>query len=108
MKEKTPECCKINTVQEKELFVFNSLLSTINDKNRLRIICMLQQKESCVCDIYKNLNLPQNLVSYHLGVLEKVEIVSQRREGLKVFYSINKKGLKKIRSLFDKFIVFYE
>lgn len=39
------------------------------DKNRLRIIKMLQQKEMCVCEILEVLDLSQTSVYKHLDKL---------------------------------------
>ncbi len=104
MKREAPNCCKKNTPHEKDLGNLKYFLSVINDKNRLRIICMLQGGEHCVCDIYEYLELPQNLVSYHLKILEGGGIVSWDKKGLNVFYKLNRKKLYKFMKLLNNFI----
>jgi ArsR family transcriptional regulator len=48
------------------------------------------QGELCVCDIIAALLLPQSTVSRHLAYLKKSATVSDRREGLWIYYSINR------------------
>ena len=54
----------------------------------------LKRGEKCVCEIWKELNLPQNLVSHHLKVLKDAKFISSRKEGLKVFYSLKAEKLR--------------
>lgn len=68
-----------------------AFLRTIGDENRLRILCLLQEGERCVCEIWQYLGLPQNLTSHHLSVLKEHGLIRARRDGLKVFYSVDPK-----------------
>jgi len=80
-------------------------LKIINDKNRLRIICLLiKEGEKCVCDIWRFFNLPQNLVSHHLKVLKDFKLVSSKRRGLKIIYSVNKKVVQKFLKLLNSYL----
>ncbi len=47
------------------------LLRVLADENRLRILKVLTQQETCVCDIMAQLELSQPLASHHLGVLKR-------------------------------------
>ena len=75
---------------------FLKIISEENEENRLKILCLLREKEKCVCDIWQYLDLAQNLTSHHLKVLKNFGLVSSRQEGLKVIYSINKRVVKNI------------
>jgi len=79
-------------------------LKIIGEENRLKIVCMLCSGEKCVCEIWQDLNLPQNLISHHLKVLKDFDLVSSKKEGLKVFYKLNKKVVKKYIRLLNKFL----
>lgn len=68
-----------------------AFLRTAGDENRLRILCLLQAGERCVCDIWQHLDLPQNLTSHHLSVLKDMKLIRARKRGLKVFYAINER-----------------
>ena len=75
---------------------FLKIISEENEENRLKILCLLREKEKCVCDIWQYLDLAQNLTSHHLKVLKNFGLVSSRQGGLKVIYSINKRVVKNI------------
>ena len=75
-------------------------MSALGDLNRLRIFVLLKQGERCVCDIETELRLPQNLVSHHLRVLREAELISSRRDGRWIYYSID---LARLRVLHTQF-----
>ena len=52
----------------------------------------------------KYLKLPQNLISHHLKVLKDSNLITLRKEGLKVFYKINKNSIKKYLKILNKFL----
>ena len=58
------------------------------DWNRLRILNLLLGGELCGCDIQHVLGLSQPNVSRHLTYLKQAGLVSDRREGFRVFYRL--------------------
>ena len=102
-----PRCCK-NKAAINELSEAVGFLKVIAEENRLKIMCLLRSGEKCVCDIWQYLDLPQNLASHLLRVLKDFGLVDDRKDGLKVFYSINKKKATKYNSLINKFLQSYE
>lgn len=64
-------------------------LKAIAHPTRLRILELLQGGELCVCDITADLELEQSNVSQHLTVLKRQDLVSSRKDGLRVMYSVN-------------------
>jgi ArsR family transcriptional regulator len=64
-------------------------LKFLSDRNRLRILTRLARAETCVCDLIDELELPQPLVSYHLGKLRKAGLVRARRESQWIYYSLD-------------------
>jgi len=94
--------CFCNTNQStKQLSKTVSFLKAMSDGNRLRITCFLKNGERCVCEIVRFLELPQNLISHHLKVLRDEKILISRKDGLKVFYSINRKHIADIIKFFN-------
>lgn len=91
-------------IAPKKMIESAQLLRAIADENRLQILLMLQSGEKCVCEIWKHLGLSQNLISHHLKVLKDLNLISSRKEGLWVFYKINKSELSKLNSLLNKFL----
>jgi len=85
----------------------SEFLKIISEENRLKILCLLQNGEKCVCEIWQYLNLPQNLVSHHLKILKDFGLVSSKQKGLKVIYSINKKVVKKYSKSLNNYLNSY-
>ncbi|MBI4964065.1 MAG: winged helix-turn-helix transcriptional regulator [Desulfomonile tiedjei] len=55
---------------------------------RLGIVEFLHQGEVCVCEIVERVGTEMSNVSKHLGILKKAGIVADRRDGLKIMYSL--------------------
>jgi ArsR family transcriptional regulator len=65
------------------------ILKAIAEETRIKILRFLLNKEGCVNEIAKELNMKQYHVSRHLTVLKKAGLVRALREGKNVKYSIN-------------------
>lgn len=62
----------------------------LSDETRLRCLLLLQSKgECCVCDLSYALQTIQPKISRHLTILRGAGIVSNRRAGAWVYYSIH-------------------
>lgn len=69
------------------------IFKALADETRLRILALLlAEGELCVCDIMAALQLPQSTASRHLAYLKNAGWVDDRREGVWMFYSIDKRG----------------
>ena len=58
------------------------------DFTRIRILCILLRGEMCVCDLAQTLDMTQSAISHQLRVLKQMKLVTNRREGKTVFYSL--------------------
>ena len=67
------------------------------DETRLRILFLLAQRELCVCELVDVLAMAQGKVSRHLAVLKRASLVRDRREGIWIYYALQKTdtGLKR-------------
>jgi len=97
-----------NTNSDRDLFETVEFLKILQEKNRLKILCLLKEGTKCVCDIWQDLGIAQNLTSHHLKVLKDFGLVSSTKEGLKVNYSINTKNMKKYSKLLNSYLNYYE
>ena len=97
------KCCQ-NKKSILEVENLARTLKKISEPNRLKILCLLKDEEKCVCDIWQCLKLPQNLVSHHLKVLKDLNLVSSKKVGLKVFYKLNQKVVKKYLKELNKLL----
>ena len=68
-----------------------NIFKALSDKNRLRILKMLQIKPLCVCEITEVLQLAASTVSQHLSLLKKEGFIIEERDGKWVNYLINQR-----------------
>ncbi|BBO67768.1 transcriptional regulator [Desulfosarcina alkanivorans] len=61
----------------------------MGDPTRLRIILALRGGEMCVCDIAAYLGLSESAVSHQLRRLRELSLVSPRRDGQILYYSLD-------------------
>ena len=78
------------------------MLKAVAEENRFKIIKLLSKKSLCVCEIEKELKIPQNLVSHHLSVLKKAGLIEDCRCGKNNYYTLNKKSLNKLNKVLIK------
>ncbi len=64
------------------------ILKTLAHPNRLMIMDSLHSGEKSVGELVGSLELPQATVSQHLAALRAEEVVTARREGNTIFYSL--------------------
>ena len=56
---------------------------------RLAIVQYLANEERCVCDIVGYVGTTQSNISKHLSIMKKAGILSDRKQGLSVYYRLN-------------------
>jgi ArsR family transcriptional regulator, arsenate/arsenite/antimonite-responsive transcriptional repressor len=88
--------CALAPVTSADVDTVLPLLKLMCEPNRLRIFGYLSSGERCVCDVEQYMQLPQNLVSHHLGVLRDAGFIRARRDGRWVHYSVNKQILGEV------------
>ncbi|MDA0748612.1 MAG: metalloregulator ArsR/SmtB family transcription factor [bacterium] len=67
-----------------------AIFKAFADETRLRILFLLSQRELCVCELVTVLDMPQGKISRHLAVLKHANLVSDRRDGTWIYYSLLK------------------
>ena len=60
------------------------------DKNRFRILKMLERQPLCVCEIKSALNISTSTVSSHLTILKEAGFITDTRDGKWVEYRYNR------------------
>ena len=66
----------------------SGLLKALANRHRLIIICQLIEKERSVGELAALLNIRDSTVSQHLALLRKDGLVTARRDGQTIWYSI--------------------
>ncbi|MDO4169537.1 MAG: metalloregulator ArsR/SmtB family transcription factor [Lachnospiraceae bacterium] len=64
------------------------LFSLLSDSTRLRILWLLCHNEACVCDIASAIDMSSPAVSHHLRSLKQLGIITYRRQGKEVHYTL--------------------
>lgn len=78
------------------------IFKALGDETRLRIMALLLGgQELCVCDLMAALDLPQSSVSRHLSYLRNAGLVDDRRQGIWMYYTINKESTEHASILSD-------
>lgn len=78
----------MNSEQKRLYRLKAEVIAAAGNPIRLAIIDFLKDGEQCVCDITDHVDAKRSNVSRHLGVLLKAGIVDQRKDGLKMIYSL--------------------
>jgi DNA-binding transcriptional ArsR family regulator len=65
------------------------LLKAMANPQRLRVLCLLIEREMAVGEINALVDLSQSALSQHLAVLREKNLVSTRREAQTVYYSVS-------------------
>ena len=62
---------------------------TLGDSSRARIVHSLLQQDLCTCDLAAITCLSESAVSQHLRLMKALRLVRTRRDGKKVYYSLD-------------------
>ena len=86
------------------------MLTTIRDKlavfdeNKLMILKILfecKKNDLCGCDLIDRLELPKNLLSYHIKILLQLGYIKETRCGRKKNYTIKEAQRNKVKNILE-------
>ena len=77
------------------------LFHALSDRTRLSILQRLRLGERCVCDMTDMLDAAQSRLSFHLKVLKDAGLVTDRREGRWMYYTLNPEALDEVGELIE-------
>jgi ArsR family transcriptional regulator len=69
----------------------------LSDPTRLELLVRLRKGERCVCDLMDVLDAAQSRLSFHLKVLKEAGLVTDRRDGRWVYYTLVPETIDEIR-----------
>jgi len=81
------------------------ILKAIAQPTRLRIIELLRDGEHCVCEIFPAIGHEQSNTSRHLQMMLKSGILNQRKDGLKIYYSLRYQEVVEMVLLAEQIVV---
>jgi len=98
---------QMQTTDESTMEQAAALFKAMSDPNRLRILDLLMQGDSCNCELKDQLGLPSNLLSHHLGALRKAGLVNSRRDAIDgrwIYYAVDPATITRWHEWFQQFL----
>ncbi|MGZ8287662.1 MAG: ArsR/SmtB family transcription factor [Telluria sp.] len=81
-----------------------NLLKVLGNPDRLVLLCFLTQGEYCVSELVEISGIVQPTLSQQLAVLREEQLVSTRRDGKQIYYSIiDSPALAVMQVLYEQF-----
>ena len=81
------------------------VLRSLNHKLRQQIIKIINENDKlAVTEIYEKLRLEQSVASQHLAILRRVGIVTTKRDGKYIYYTINRHRIEAINEFVNKLV----
>lgn len=75
------------------------LFHALSDETRLAIVQRLRGGERCVCDLTDLLDAAQSRLSFHMKVLKDAGLVTDRRAGRWIHYSLRGEAFAELQEL---------
>ena len=75
-------------MENETLYSLAELFKIFGDPTRIRILYALSERELCVQDIADALSMTQSAISHQLRILKHSALVTFRREGKTIYYSL--------------------
>ncbi len=81
---------------EEEIIDIADFFKVFGDPTRLKILFLLEKGESSVNNIAEALQMNQSTISQQLRLLRVSRLVRHRKDGRRIFYSLNDSHIEKI------------
>lgn len=81
-----------------------TMFKALADENRIQILKLLKEGEKCACHILEEMNVSQPTLSHHMKILCDAGIVTGRKEGKWMHYSVSKEAHSKVKESLGELI----
>ena len=71
------------------IYIVNKVFKALNDQTRREILNLLKEKDLTAGDIAEAFQITKPSISHHLDILSQAELVTYRKQGQFVIYSLN-------------------
>ncbi|MFH1047482.1 MAG: autorepressor SdpR family transcription factor [Patescibacteria group bacterium] len=79
-------------------------LRALSDPNRRKVLEVLKEGDMSVGEILRHLDITGASLSHHLNTLKQADLVSSRRDGQQIIYSLNLSVFEEVVSELSNFI----
>ena len=76
-------------MEERVLELKAEILKALAQPTRLKILELLRNGEKCICEIVPAINGEQSNVSRHISLMQKSNLVTTRKDGVKVMVKVS-------------------
>lgn len=81
---------------EAMLYELSDFFKILGDSTRMRILFAIDGEPMCVCDIADLLGMTKSAVSHQLKILRRSDLITYRKSGKNVFYTLADDHVKDI------------
>ncbi len=78
---------------ERPAFAPAQWFQILSDESRIQILERLREKEQCGLELLESVKIAQSTLSHHMKVLCGAGIVRCRKQGKKIYYSLNREEI---------------
>jgi ArsR family transcriptional regulator len=75
-------------MEERILELKAEVLKVLAQPTRLKILELLRNGEKCICEIVPAINGEQSNISRHISLMQKSQLVTTRKDGVKVMVKV--------------------
>lgn len=75
-------------MEERALYLKAEILKAMAQPTRLQILEFLRDGERCICEIIPAVNGEQSNISRHISLMQKSQLVTTRKDGVKVMVKV--------------------
>jgi DNA-binding transcriptional ArsR family regulator len=76
------------SMEERVLELKAEILKALAQPTRLKILELLRNGEKCICEIVPAINGEQSNISRHISLMQKSNLVTTRKDGVKVMVKV--------------------
>ena len=84
---------------------YSLIFKAAGDETRLKILEMISCGELCACEILESFQISQSTLSYHMRLLTDCGLVSVRRDGKRMLYSIQPEQVQAISDIWRRLLL---
>lgn len=83
-------------MKEENILKASKALKAMGHPLRLKILCVIGERELPVMDIVKHVGTTQSNISQHIDILREKEIITSRRDGSKILCKVRDRNILKL------------
>lgn len=81
----------------------NDTFKALSDQTRRQILKLLHEKDLSAGEIAEHFEMTKPSISHHLNILKQADLISDRRQGQNIYYSLNTSVFESVMAWFLAF-----